>query len=208
MKSKQSKFLLLASFLLVLGACGKTTKGKLENEWKIDSHIETEETYENGELDAKRVTSFIGDTYSVTVNNSSYGGEVLANEMTIKKDGTWSLVRKYKYSFFASPVIFVDLEQSGTWNFVKKSKSDDAKKNEYVYFHILKENVLSGLLGNNSNLQDETSEFYEGENTLQYCVIESKKDALKLELTNSYSGTEAGTVYSEKRNVVVELSKK
>jgi hypothetical protein len=188
-------------------SCGKTTKGKLVNDWKVTSSFEeTVYTTSNGDHTSNTTTITENEVTASTVYDPSTGptatnsatGSVLINEFVIQKDGTWSLVREISFQGGTSSSNN-RIEQSGTWSFLKNNKSDDFKKNERVHFNVLKSNSLEtvSLSGSvvNSNSYEKT--YLTGEKVLVYTIKESKKDQLEMELETSSSLTQtSGNNYS------------
>lgn len=175
----------LSMALTAFGAvsCGKTTKGKMANEWKVMSFEQTRtgvfsnyEDIEKTVMDESRFTRELihkqNNTAEVTHSNP---GTVNNHELTIKKDGTWTWVRDLTYDDANTTII----EQTGTWGFVGKTKRDDFKKNERVVFNVLAQKTTVIYLSG----QESSNETYlTGENVLIYTVTASKKKELSLEM--------------------------
>jgi hypothetical protein len=194
------------TFIVGITSCGKTTKRKLVNDWRVTSSLEETEYTSNGDHSTNTTTIAENEVTTSTVYDPSTGptttnsatGSVLINEFIIQKDGTWSLVREISFQGGTSSSNN-RMEQSGTWSFLKNNKSDDFKKNERVHFNVLKSKSLEtvSLSGSvvNSNSYEET--YLTGEKVLVYTIKESKKDQLEMEMETSSSLTQtSGNNYS------------
>lgn len=182
-------------------ACGKTTKGKLVNDWKVVSSFEEYEFHNSNDEHSTNTTTTTENEVTISEfyhpstgpeTTNSRTGNLNSYEFLIKKDGTWSSVREISFEGGSSSSLD-RIEQSGTWSFLKKNKSDDFKKNERVHFNVLSskslQTVSSGGVVLSSNSTDET--FITGEKVLVYTIKTSKKDQLEMELENNYSSTQS-----------------
>lgn len=187
---------ILAITLVGMTSCGKTTKRKLTNDWKVVSYFEEQEFNTSGGDRSVSTVSMTESTVSNTViyepstgpgTTNSRTGEVKAHEFAIKKDGTWTYLQEINYpnNGFASYSL---IKMSGTWSFLKKNKGDDFEKNERIHFNVLKsetrEKNYSGTIVMSENSTE--SSYLTGENVLVYVVKTSKKDALEIELYHNY----------------------
>lgn len=212
MKRMKNTLLYIGMFAMtVVGmtSCGKTTKRKLTNDWKVVSYFEEQEFItSNGDRSVSTTTmtessvtnSMIYEPSTGPGTTNSRTGEVKAHEFSIKKDGTWSYLQEINYpnNGFAS---YSRTELSGTWSFLKKNKGDDFEKNERIHFNVLKsetqEKNYSGTIVMSENSTEST--FLTGENVLVYVVKTSKKDALEIELDKNYVFTpDSGSGHSNK----------
>jgi hypothetical protein len=209
MNMKRISFYTLSLAFISLGlvSCGKTTKGKVTNEWKVTSYNEKIELV-NASGDVGRSTTSSDGT---TVSNEYFSDPAIgpsttqfqtgtANvfELTIKKDGTWSLIKDFTYKT-SNTSDQTKQEKSGTWSFVEKTKGDDFKKNERILFNVLSENETVIQISNQVVVNNQTSSntYLTGENVLIYTITESKKDQLGMTLEESYSGTQGSSATSK-----------
>lgn len=199
----------LAIILAGMTSCGKTTKRKLTNDWKVVSYFEEQEfNTSNGDRSVSTI-SMTESTVSNTViyepstgpgTTNSRTGEVKAHEFAIKKDGTWDYLQETNYpnngyAFYSRTKL------SGTWSFLKKNKGDDFEKNERIQFNVLKSEELDKSYAGTIVMSENTTEstFLTGENVLVYVVKTSKKDALEIELDHNYVFTpDSGSGHSNK----------
>lgn len=185
---------ILAALLLavVLASCGKSTKGKMANNWKIVS-MTTETTFTNADDDQYESTVTANETRMTTksvttaadgsVTSSTSEATINKNEFTIEKDGAWKWIQDLSYNTDSGEVRTVN-ERSGVWSFIGKNKGDEFKKNERVLFNVLKTDY-SMTHKNQGSIVNEYHANYEyltGSVTLIYTVKESKKDELQLEM--------------------------
>lgn len=175
-------------------SCGKSTKGKMANEWKVTS-MKSVETFINASGD-KHITTFSVDGTTMADSDEDYPasgpstsssktGTMNTNEFTIRKDGTWSWVMDGTYASNNGNSLREEiLEQTGTWSFLTKSKGDDFKKNERVLFNVLTVKARDIVTENGVVVDDYTDDlvYSTGKNTMIYTVKDSKKDMLELEV--------------------------
>ncbi|MNJ85817.1 hypothetical protein D3C87_32970 [compost metagenome] len=201
-----SIYTLSTAFLILFGitSCGKTTKGKMTNEWKVTS-FRSVETVVNIFNDKYTSTFWTRDNTVIdeTVSEPSGGapstqsetGTVNTHDFTIKKDGTWSWTID---ATFVSGNISTNTSrvQSGTWSFVGKTKGDDFEKNERVLFNVLSVTTTEIETMNQAvvNNYTHTITFATGENSMVYTVTESKKDLLEMEMEEKKVYTEGAKV--------------
>ena len=190
-----------------VASCKKSSKGKISNEWTVSAweQTTTEKTTTGGSTDTEVSTVKIDGT-TVTVTSSTNGvaddpqtGTVNALTYTISKDGTWSSVMDvtFKTTFDVGGTTFTyttnqKMENSGTWDFLN-GVSKDFKKNERVVFNTLSAktttNNSSNIPGDSPSTDVDSETFAEGENSMIYVIVESKKKELQLssEENNSYT---------------------
>ena len=203
---RNTSIYILSSVILLVGlsACGKTTKGKIANDWKVAS---SEETWISEDVNEKstRTTSISGTTFSSTYIQQQGGGPpetvnetgtVQINDFTINKNGTWSSVREITKSQANNGSYTSKMEESGTWSFIEKTKGDDFKKNERVLFNVLTANYYAVVKENGAVTSESNavSTYLTGERSSVYTVTESKKNKLemKMERDSKYTfGTES-----------------
>lgn len=184
---------ILAIMVVGMTSCGKSTKGKMTNEWKVTS-MKSVETSINSNGD-KQIYTLSAEGNSITdseehypasgpSSSSSKNGTMNTNEFIIKKDGTWSWVIDATYiSNNGASTHNEILEQTGTWSFLNKSKGDDFKKNERVLFNVLTAK-LRDIVTENGVIEDDYTDnlvYSTGKNTMIYTVKNSEKDKLELE---------------------------
>lgn len=181
-----------------ISACGKTTKGKLVNDWKVTSYLEELEFVStNGDKGTNTVsmtessvtTSSVHTPVSGPGSTYSQTGLVKLHEWTIKKDGTWSSVQEIEFQN-GNSTYNNKIEQSGTWSFPRKTKGDEFEKNERVHFNILQSKTLETNSGQSALINSSEETYLTGEKVLVYTIKESKKDALEMELANDYMLTQ------------------
>ncbi len=193
-----------------ISSCAKSTKGKVSNDWKVDSYeVKTVDTDENGDQTIT-TTTMSGNTVVKRTENVSSGSSTTTTQsgtlnsatFKIEKDGTWTMQRDYSYTMTPSPGVTVTKNtvetESGTWSFVGKNKEEDFKKNERVLFNTLSSTSTTTsvtTLGSSSTTTttSDTDTYMTGENTMIYTVTESKSKELKL-------SSEAGHTFSSGSN--------
>lgn len=202
----------MALLVIGLASCGKSTTGKITNNWGVVSS-EEERTIINQDGDKGYLrTSFTETTISTYSENTPSGGtttiqessgKVSANILNIKKDGTWIWNQEWTYEGIQGGLqvhTIIKTIQSGTWNFMGKSKGDDFKKNERIAFNVLKkstsffQNQDQVLVSSGGN---ETS-YLTGENMLIYTIVKSNNKELQLELEKSRQSTFNGETNTDK----------
>ncbi len=188
----------IAFIAISIASCGKTTKGKITNEWRVVSY--TEETVD-------------GDT-SYTI--SAADAPATPNNLTIDKDGTWT----WKSGYTASGYIFggsvyitntTTTTQNGTWSFIGKTKGDDFEKNERLMFTILSESTVKSQTSGSPMFPDTTvttsQTYLTGEKVMIYTVTKSTKKDLELKSESSHFNSTDGQTYSKKITVNLEAKK-
>ncbi len=185
---------ILVAFLLtvVLASCGKSTKGKMANDWKIVS-MTTETTFTNADEDqfestvtaneTRMTTKSVTTTADGSVTSSTIEATINTNEFTIEKDGAWKWIQDLSYNTDSGVVRTIN-ERSGVWSFIGKNKGDEFKKNERVLFNVLKTDysMTHKNQGSTVNEYHANYEYLTGSVTLIYTIKESKKDELQLEM--------------------------
>ncbi|MGV3612531.1 MAG: hypothetical protein ACO1N0_16350 [Fluviicola sp.] len=195
-----------------LNSCGKTTKRKITNDWKIVSLEQKQESIYNQNSQGNYWKSTMNET-TVSINSVYYNldangvpytsvnettGEVKENKLSIKKDGTWEWAQELVYTDDPGNgnqhTSTTGTILSGTWSFVGRTKGDDFKKNERLLMNILvhKNSILekdqTSVL---NDFSDETT-YLTGENTMTFTVKESSKKEMRIEMEssskNSFSG--------------------
>lgn len=185
----------------ILTSCGKSTKGKIDGDWTIDSMSETStDTYSDGSTSTGSV-QFSGTTLTVTYtsggNTTTNTGTVSESSMSFKKDGTWERTFTYAMTETYMGMQYVTTTtntESGNWDFL--NGVGEFKKNERIAISTLNSKsveVTSG--GGMSSTTTDTETFADGENSEIYVITESKKKSLMMEMDseNSYSNTSGGS---------------
>lgn len=200
-----------------LVSCGKTTKGKMVNEWKVTSQTETSTNVQSNGNKTDQTTTYSENAVTrTTVQTPSVGpvlttsqtGIVNSNTLTIEKDGTWTWTTTVLYGSGNSTALSTD-EQSGTWSFVGKTKGDEFKKNERVLFNVLSAKNTTVQTSNGSATTNKTTDTYlTGENTMIFTVKESKKDELQMEAEGKNVYTDDSDVSTYTSKISVTLSAK
>ena len=209
---KRTSIYILSALFLVAGisACGKTTKGKMVNDWKVTSYYEEMEFISNGEkgtniismTESSVTTSSVYTPSNGPVETNSYTGSVKLHEWTIKKDGTWSSVQEVTYPN-GNSAYTNKIEQSGTWSFLRKTKGDEFEKNERVHFNVLQSKTVQTPSVGPVNSTEET--YLTGEKVVVYTIKESKKDILEMELENDYALTQTSG-YSNSHGLIRKIT--
>lgn len=196
------------SILLLAGAaisCRKTSKGKMSNEWKLDSYSSTEtSTDDSGDMSTYSVEA---DESSITITDSETpnGGSTTTNTIqgtvnefsfVINKDGTWERTFDITTTQSDNGITVTSNDKttsSGTWNFL--GKVEEFKKNERVVFNTLSETVdsrtettFSG--STQTDTSSETETYANGENSEVMLIVESKRKELQLKSERDYTSTE------------------
>lgn len=210
------------SVALVAGtmtSCGKSSVGKMSNDWKVTSYSDkTSTTQGNGDVNSDSEVG-TATTYTKTSSSTSGGttmsdvtdGTINENTMTIEKDGTWKSVKTTTTTSTSSPFTgvtttstdVVTINTSGTWSFVGKNKTDEFKTNERVVFNTLAGSwtdngtsvTTAGGSTTTTTSTDSGSDNYKvGENAKIWTITESTAKSLKLssETGGSYSHTQSG----------------
>lgn len=184
--------LCIAFCVPAITSCKKSTKGKMVNEWKVK-------------------------TYKETTPNGIFIMKDSPNEISIKKDGTWTWNRQYVYhgTIFGGSINVTGTTtntESGTWSFVGKTEGDQFKKNERVIFNTLSEKTTQkSVYSPNAMFQDNTTyksnTYLVGEKAVIYTIVESTRKLLKLESESSHYSSLQDTVVSKKIELVLEEKK-
>lgn len=192
------KVILFAALTTMLAgtivSCGKSTKGKMDGDWKVDSYKETS-TYTNGSGTSTSTTTIEGT--SITNSNTSGGttttstGTVDVATWNIKKDGTWE--RELSFTFVGSGVTTkTTAKSSGNWDF--QGGVGEFKKNERVVFSTLSETSTQIVtIGGLSTTDTDTETYLDGESTEIYVITESKKKELAMEAKKSNTSSSSGS---------------
>lgn len=176
-------------------SCGKTSRGKMINDWNVESST-SEITFlgSDGEklvtneviMDNSITTKYIQTSADGGTETSSSTGKVNANSWAIKKDGTWTWTRELEYSEGGGQKMIT--EQSGTWSFVSKNKEDGFKKNERVIFNVLSYKSTQIFLTNGSVVSTDSSTdiYLTGERAMFFTVKNSSNKLLEMEMDTEF----------------------
>ena len=197
-------------------SCGKTSRGKMINDWNVESST-SEITFlgSDGEklvtneviMDNSITTKYIQTSADGGTETSSSTGKVNANSWAIKKDGTWTWTRELEYSEGGGQKMIT--EQSGTWSFIGKTKGDEFKKNERILFNILSiKNTTVQTSNGSASTSTSTDTYLTGETSMIFTVKESKKDELQMEAEGKNVYTEDSDVSTYTSKISVTLSAK
>lgn len=173
----------------MLASCGKSTKGKMDNEWTIAKMTSTStNTDENGNSSTSS-RSLDGTNYTITNGSFSSTSTVTEASMKIMKDGTWE--RSLVITDTENGVTSVsNTTESGNWDFL--NGVGEFKKNERVSFSTMKSTsinstTISGVTSTNTY----SNTYADGENTMVYVVVESKGKSLELKYNGNNSYTDS-----------------
>lgn len=202
-------FVAVATFVSgTMVSCGKSSKGKMDGEWKVDSMTQTSTSTSGGSTSTDKMT--ISGT-TVTQSSTSGGTTTTAtgvlNSATwnIKKDGTWDREMSVTFSGTGYSTT-TKMVSSGNWDFA--TGVGEFKKNERVVFSTLSETTTStNTFGGSTTTSTSTDTYLDGENSEIYTIVESKKKSLNMEYKKSNSSSGSGsTTYTETEDMTVTLS--
>lgn len=187
---------LSVAFLAVaISSCGKSSKGKMANEWKITSYEKNDTQTSNGNQTVIKTSMTETGVTRTTTNGgttTTSTGTVNTNEMTIDKDGTWTSTQDISGSYVLLGTTYTTntkTTESGTWSFVAKTKGDEFKKNERVIFNVLTETTTTTQSGGSTGTSTDSYTYASGELVRVYTVKESKGKELELEMTTNNTNT-------------------
>jgi hypothetical protein len=203
-------------------SCGKSSKGKMDNNWKVTNWEDTRtETENNGDMTVTKTTSD-GTTIKMETTSTPSGGSptvtttngtVQKLTYTIKKDGTWSQEIDVTFtSTFTGGSVSQQVQNTieGKWDFLKGV--GEFKKNERIVFNTTKETnkstqtiTIGGTPGNPS-VSASTSEYADGENSQIFVILESKGKELKMKSETSSKYTSGTYTETEKGETIITLS--
>ena len=220
-------FLSVLSIALVAGtmsSCGKTSKGKISEDWNVTKIEYTDSDTQSGTTTTSSSTTTINGTTLTRVSTNggtttTTNGTANKYTYTIKKDGTFEANTDVTYvtsgTGYTTTTNQVN-KTTGTWSFVGKNKTDDFKTNERVVFNTLSSTgtttttYTSGSTSQTSTSSD-TDTYKVGENSSIYTVKEStgKKLVLASEWDNSSSNINGSTTTtsSSKGSTTITLEK-
>jgi len=191
---KKIACIVLSSVFLAGGivSCGKTTRGKVTDDWKGTAY-EDQEIYLNSNgnqlIDIIKLDESTASMITMTTpsggstSTDSKNGVVNKHEFAIKKDGTWSWIMDVTLTEGTAAQNYL-VEQSGTWSFVGTTKGDSYKKNERILMNILLSRATETLTDNQQVIDTDISQntFTTGQRVDIYTITTSSKEKLELEL--------------------------
>lgn len=198
-------------------SCGKTTRGKMVNDWKVISSSQDYDLvdqsggkyYSNETVTDNSVTltfEYIAPDGSPPQKNSQTG-TVSENTWSIKKDGTWVWNRTIELTSPNNSEKRI-IEKSGTWGFVKKNKEEDFARNERVIFNVLsdKDKRIYTFPGSAPSETNSLDTYLTGELSMIFTVKESSNKLLEMEMdqSNLYSSANS-TSQAKKETFSVRL---
>jgi hypothetical protein len=229
-------FILGLGVALVAGgitSCGKTTKGKMANEWSVAGFSSEDKTIYADLSQNTRTVEFDGTelkTVSVSVPNggssssSEWTGTVNDWTYTIGKDGSWSSSKDVTtasidsvFDFFTGDFIAaytvtnnVLEENTGVWNFIGKTKIEEFKKNERLLFNALTSNYKTTYTyeGEPAEVTTDNYTHSAGDATMVYTVVESKSKELQLKSDSEYSNVDLNGTYTSTFMSTLSLSQR
>jgi hypothetical protein len=208
---------LSVAFLAVaVSSCGKSSKGKMANDWKITSldNVETD-TQSNGNktvttttMTETAYTRTTAQTNGGSTNTTTQTATININEMSIDKDGTWTWTQEIT-GVSGGVTQTSNVARTGTWSFISKTKGDDFKKNERVVFNVLTEKETSTYtVGSSSTSSVDDYTYLTGENIMIFTVKESKSKELQLEMMSNNTSTSGGNTSSYVATQTITLAEK
>ena len=206
----------IALLAVSISSCGKSSKGKMANDWKVTEMTSTStDTQANGDKTVTTTsatetsaTTTTATTTGSSTNTTTTTASIAVNGMTIDKDGTWSWDQDFT---IVNGVVTQNTKttKTGTWSFVSKTKGDDFKKNERVVFNVLTDNsTVVTSVGSSSTTSTSADTYLTGENVMIYTIKDSKKDELKLERDGSNTSSAGSSTSSYVSSEMITLSAK
>ncbi len=182
-------FVAVATFATgTMVSCGKSSKGKLDNEWKIDSseHVTTNTSGGSTSTNTQKISGTTITNTSVNGGTTSTStGTINESKWTIKKDGTWERVLSYTFTETVlgnTMTITTSITESGNWDFF--AGVGEFKKNERIVFNTLNsKTVESTTYAGNTDTETTVNTYQDGEVSEIFVITESTKKALAFEFT-------------------------
>lgn len=172
-------------------SCGKTTKGKMDGKWKLDSSKTTTSQTSDSSTSSSTLnidgSEFTLSNTDINGNTTAQSGSVQTATWNINKDGTWE--RELAVTFIESGTTTNNtVKTSGSWGF--EGKNGDFKKNERVVFSTLSEsNLQVNTTANVPTTSTSSKTYLEGENIEIFVITESKQKSLSMEVKKSSTST-------------------
>jgi hypothetical protein len=208
---------------LALGtvSCGKSTTGKITNNWTIVSQIDEQTVVNSGgdkhySKNTYTETTFSNYSEQTPLSGNTIitetSGNVTVNTIEIKKDGTWTWNQELTYNEDLgggnTSNYVVKNVHSGKWNFVKKSEGEDFKKNERISLEALERTSSSVQTVNNvlANSNSSKTTYLPGESIVVYTIVKSKNKELELKLDVDSQDVMNGNTSTKKmtRSIILE----
>ncbi len=197
---KKKIFYLLIANVLMFGmlSCGKATRGKMINNWNVDSFNREYTSLDNDGSKSVSIETISGNVQvKKTIDYPENGGApqtdiqtgtVNENSWVIKKDGTWISIKDIFYGE-SGAVTRIVAEQTGTWSFIQKSKEDGFKRNERVVFHVLSSKTTNTYMNQGSVIGTSFSNlsYSAGDRLMIFTIKKSKGKLLEMESEIDYS---------------------
>ncbi len=206
--------LFVAGAALITGSmvsCGKSTKGKMDGEWTIDSYVSNSTSTSGGGTSSENVNA---TGAAVTITSTSGGststqtGTFSNATYTISKDGTWSntMTVVFVETVFGTQYTTTQTQiASGTWDFL--SGVGEFKKHERVVFNTLSSTSTQvDAVGGSSTTSTSSNTYAEGESSDVYLITESKGKSLILTSTEGNSSTSGSSTSSSTNSTTITLS--
>lgn len=192
-------------------SCGKSSKGKMDGEWKVDSMKNTS-TSTSGGSTSSNTMSIEGTVLTNTNTNgsttSTSTGTVNTATWTIKKDGTWERVLAYTMTGTISGINYTNvttITSSGNWDFA--AGVGEFKKNERVIFSTTKQvEAGSNTMGGVTTTSTDTDTYLDGENSEVFVITESKGKSLSMESKGSNTSSNGSNTSTDTNETVVTMS--
>lgn len=207
----KKKILFVALTAILSGAlvsCGKSTKGKMDGDWKVENLSTTTTDNSGGSTETETMT-ITGTTITMTSSDGSTSvtttGTVSDASWSIKKDGTWERTLDYTINYTGYN-IKTKIVSSGNWDFAKGV--GDFKKNERVLFSTMSETYTAVTTsGSVSQTQTNTNTYNDGEMSEIFVITESKGKSLKMKYDHSNTSTSGSNsnTYTESGDVSLVL---
>lgn len=187
----------VAMTTLVIGttvSCGKSTKGKMDADWTIDTYTETSTTTSGGSTNEETAT-ISGTVIKIETNNGSSVKKGTVNQATwaISKDGTYEKITSFTFidTNLLNQVVTTNVTTTitGNWDFL--TGVGEFAKNERVVFYTLNNKQVTSTTVNSGTptVQTISDTYLDGEVSEIYKITESKKKSLSLTFSGSNSTT-------------------
>jgi len=198
-----------------VASCKKSSKGKMDNEWKASSYNMTSNSTSGGGTSTQTtINSEDGASIKRTVVTTPLGmnpitvvtnGVIDDFSYVISKDGTWSSIYNITYTTTNAPVVTIEKIEntnSGTWDFL--GGVGEFKKNERIVFNTLSKNEITTTTTTNNGtpvgspiISGDVVTYADGEMSMIYTIVESKKKELQLTAKKDKMSVMSGSSDSE-----------
>lgn len=186
--------------MILFVSCGKTTKSRLSNDWKVDKF--------------SIVYNFDGDIYTTQGDSKSFvnekfdmTGTIQTNEITFSRNGTYS--QRIKYNATDGDDYTIDLSIEGVWTFLNANKSTNTKKNEKIQLSMTKMQGIYSEYGDELNVNYSEIDMNEseygvlvpgGDGVLTFCKTFLIKSSTNKKLVIYSSGGNQHTAFYQQEN--------